>query len=267
MSERQNQQKAVDQAQQNKELFPLDDVRSPDFIFLDTGSVESPDAFCDLGAYSAFMDGINSMNMDLVSTSDFDPTSTRSPLSARSESVDHILSRFPCIDTRSHPSNSNDQGNNGGLQSDDLSSTEAEKARWLSPLHIAAQRGHDRVVRVLLQHHIDCNEKDSDGLTPLIHATIRGYDDVVNSLLLHGAGIGYVDNDHRSALHWAVIYRREGLLTILLKACKGERTLIDGYNKEGKTPLLMAVDAGFEAGVQILLELGANIHYKARISN
>ncbi|KAJ5373388.1 hypothetical protein N7517_005394 [Penicillium concentricum] len=37
---------------------------------------------------------------------------------------------------------------------------------WLSALHIAAQKGHHRIMRVLLQQNIDCDEMDSDGLRP-----------------------------------------------------------------------------------------------------
>ncbi len=36
--------------------------------------------------------------------------------------------------------------------------------KWLSPLHMAAQKGHDRIVRMLLEHNGDCNEGDSEGL-------------------------------------------------------------------------------------------------------
>ncbi|KAI9046203.1 ankyrin repeat domain-containing protein [Aspergillus affinis] len=51
---------------------------------------------------------------------------------------------------------------------------------WLSILHLAVQKGHDSIVRVLLERNMDCNDPDSDGLTPLMHATIQG----------HGAGRG-----------------------------------------------------------------------------
>ncbi|KAI1353775.1 hypothetical protein F5Y01DRAFT_40824 [Xylaria sp. FL0043] len=43
---------------------------------------------------------------------------------------------------------------------------------WMSSLHIAAQNGNDRIVRMLLRHQSDSNERDSDGLTPL-HYAIR----------------------------------------------------------------------------------------------
>lgn len=133
-----------------------------------------------------------------------------------------------------------------------------------SPLHIAAAKGHDRIVRILLQHAIDCNETDSDGLTPLIHATVGGYGDVVSSLLSHGASVAAVDGQHRSALHWAVLHRREGVLKILLDWCAARQTAIDIYDEAGMTPLHTAVDMGYDAGVQLLLQLGANAQYRTR---
>jgi hypothetical protein len=134
---------------------------------------------------------------------------------------------------------------------------------WQSTLHIAAQRGHERIIRLLLERNIDCNEKDSDGLTPLIHATIQGHEAVVSLLLAHNAYIGEVDGQCRTAIHWAVLQRREAVLRILLSSCTGEQPFIDTYDKSGKTPLHLAVDMGFESGVQALLQCGANLHCKA----
>jgi hypothetical protein len=136
---------------------------------------------------------------------------------------------------------------------------------WLSPLHIAAQKGHDRIVRILLRHNIDCNEKDSDGLTPIIHAVIGGHEDVLRSLLSHGVRIGSVDGQQRpSALHWAVLHRRGTLLRVLLNHCLEEKALIDCYDDTGRTPLHLAIDTDFEDGVVILLQFGADPQHKAR---
>ena len=185
---------------------------------------------------------------------------------ARLEIGEHRISGLPPNGSRARSESVSGHGSDSlGLQIDE-SISPSGRAGWLSPLHIAAQKGHDRIARLLLQHSIDCNEKDSDGLTPLIHATIGGFEDVISSLLSHGARIGNVDGQRRSAFHWAVIYRREAVLKILLNHCAGERTLIDGYDNEGRTPLHMAVDMGFEAGVQVLLQFGANVHYRARKS-
>lgn len=135
---------------------------------------------------------------------------------------------------------------------------------WMSPLHMAAQRGHNRIVRMLLQYHPLCDERDSDGVTPLMHATVGGYEDVVSSLLSHGARIDSVDCRNRSVLHWAVLHRREALLKMLLAYCAGDHAVIDAYDNAGRTALHTAIDTGFEAGVHILLQLGANIHSRAR---
>jgi ankyrin repeat protein len=128
-----------------------------------------------------------------------------------------------------------------------------------SPLQIAVQKGHGKIVRLLLEHHADCNQRDSEGLTPLIHAIIRGHDDVVDLLLSHGAGIQYLDDQHRSALHLAVVHRRERLLKKLLNHCASDIAVIDGCTKDGKTPLHIAIEMGHEVAVEMLLEYGASV--------
>ncbi|KAI9727715.1 MAG: hypothetical protein M1828_005943 [Chrysothrix sp. TS-e1954] len=128
-----------------------------------------------------------------------------------------------------------------------------------STLHIAVQKGNCRVLRLLLEHGADCDSKDTAGFTPLICATIRGYDDMVCLLLLHGAGIGHVDNSHRSALHWAIICRRERLLQKLLKHCGNDDALINSSTIEGRTALYIAVENGFDEAVELLLEHRAKL--------
>lgn len=137
---------------------------------------------------------------------------------------------------------------------------------WLSTLHIAAQKGHNRIVRVLMQHQVNCNVKDSDGRTPLMHAVIEDHQAVVISLLAYGARVGERDCVCRSALHWAVWHRRESILRILLKHhSERERDLdIDTYDENGCTSLHIAVERGFETGVLMLMQSGANLHSKAR---
>jgi len=71
---------------------------------------------------------------------------------------------------------------------------------WASPLHIAAQKGHDRIIKVLLQHNADCNIRDGEGRTPLIYASIGGHNDIVPRLLNAGALLSFVDRRHRSAI-------------------------------------------------------------------
>ncbi|CAJ2514332.1 Uu.00g024510.m01.CDS01 [Anthostomella pinea] len=129
---------------------------------------------------------------------------------------------------------------------------------WLGPLHIAAHKGHDKILKLLIQHNPDCNEKDGSNLTPLIHAVIGGYEDVVNTLLQHAARVSEIDLQGRSSLHWAVVHRRDSILRLLLENCHGLGAAVNAYDNHGKTPLHMAIDTGFEEGVQILLRYGAD---------
>lgn len=215
-----------------------------------------------------------------------------SPSAAHTSSTGFSLNNFYNRDRESPASNSNstpiklppsDPGPNArpgtvspsdhdGLDSSahDASSCSSpaapEDKGWFGGLHIAARRGHDRIVRTLLQHNVNCNERDSDGSTPLIHAVIEDHEAVVACLLAHGARIGEGDNVGRSALHWAVLHRRESLLRLLLgHFSERERELeINTYDDFGWTPLHMAIERGFEEGVQLLLQYGANLHSRAR---
>lgn len=123
----------------------------------------------------------------------------------------------------------------------------------------------------VLQQQMDPNSRDSDGLTPLMHASAGGHEEVAGLLLAHGARLGEVDAHRRSALHWAVIAHREGMLRLLLKhadAASGDDASfqVEVYDDAGHTPLHTAVDIGFEAGVAVLLGFGADPYSRAKKS-
>ncbi|ROW17039.1 hypothetical protein VPNG_01225 [Cytospora leucostoma] len=83
-----------------------------------------------------------------------------------------------------------------------------------------------------------------------------------------GAHLGGVDGRRRSALHWAVKARREAMLRLLLRHADAanDTSVIDSYDDAGRTPLHVAIDCGFEPGVPLLLDFGANMHSRARKS-
>ncbi len=153
----------------------------------------------------------------------------------------------------------------GGQQSRDSPSSTGSDS-WLTPLHVAVKAGHNSVVCVMLKHIGDCNERDSEGRTPLAHAIMGKHQDITRSLLRHGAQIRDVDGQQTSALHLAAELRRESILEILLNYCGDADMLVDIYNNSGQTPLHVAIEAGFEEGVRLLLQRGANLPYMARNS-
>ncbi|KAI9742528.1 MAG: hypothetical protein M1818_003668 [Claussenomyces sp. TS43310] len=142
--------------------------------------------------------------------------------------------------------------------------TSLPTASWESPLHIAAQKGHSGIAQLLLEHHVDCNEKDSDGLTPLAHAIRGDHEAAVRLLLSHGARLDYTDGPGCSVFHCAVIHRREALLRLFASHCAADLSLLDAFDLEGMTPLHRAVATNFEAGVRILLHHGASAHHRVR---
>ncbi|KAJ5946512.1 ankyrin repeat-containing domain protein [Penicillium verhagenii] len=145
--------------------------------------------------------------------------------------------------------------------------TTSNKDGWIGSLHIAAQRGHEQIARVLLeQSSVDINKADSDGRTPLIHAIVENHKSVVRLFLEKGAIMAISDCDGRSAFHWAVLYRRIDILQLLLKHREeSEMSLnLDTHDNTGWTPLHMAIIRDFEPGVLILIQAGADMNALAR---
>lgn len=140
---------------------------------------------------------------------------------------------------------------------------------WISTIHIAVQSGNERILGMLLRQDTEgINCPDSNGRTPLFHAAIQDNEPVVQMLLAHGARIGLADKEGRSPLHWAVLYRRLEVLRALLEHWnRRERNTfgIDAHDNVGWTPLHLAVERRFEAGVLLLMQHGANIKARAKM--
>ncbi|TQV91955.1 hypothetical protein V2A60_005952 [Cordyceps javanica] len=140
---------------------------------------------------------------------------------------------------------------------------------WISTIHIAVQSGNERILDMLLRQDTEgINCPDSNGRTPLFHGAIQDNEPVVQMLLAHGARIGLLDKEGRSPLHWAVLYRRLEVLRTLLEhwnKCERHSFDIDAHDNVGWTPLHLAVERRFEAGVLLLMQHGANIKARAKM--
>lgn len=140
--------------------------------------------------------------------------------------------------------------------------TEQADKRGLSPLALAAARGHVSTARVLLQSNARADATDSRGFTPMHHASNRGHSTMVTTLgatTLGAASIETVDQLGRTPLHCCCamgqIAVAEALLTL---GTARTSALLLARDLEGRTPLMLAVRNGHLPVVRRLLELSSS---------
>ena len=124
-----------------------------------------------------------------------------------------------------------------------------------TPLHLAAEFGHDVIVTLLLDQGHDVNAQICDGETPLWCATFKGKRDIVQQLLDRGADADLVRNDGVSPLYIALEHRDPALVRSLLAS--GCDTNLRDSN--GDTPLRKAIEHGSDELIEDLLGRGADL--------
>jgi hypothetical protein len=147
---------------------------------------------------------------------------------------------------------------------DDVNQQHPDK-KGATRLWDAAEQGHVKAVRVILQHpQVNPNAvRQNSNTTPLFIAAHRGNEEVVEALLGHpdiqinwGAGRG------ASPLFIAAQEGREGVVEILLRHQNVELNQATGENRV--TPLCIAAELGHEHIVKLLLTAkGINANHAA----
>ena len=124
-----------------------------------------------------------------------------------------------------------------------------------TPLSWAAERGHEAVVKLLLETgKVDVDSKDSNGRTPLSRAAEGGHEAVAKLLLETGkVDVDSKDSNGRTPLLRAAEGGHEAVVKLLLKTGKVD---VDSKDSNNRTPLLRAAEGGHEAVVKLLLETG-----------
>ena len=94
---------------------------------------------------------------------------------------------------------------------------ETDNYGW-SPLHIAAAKGHDEVITVLVNAGADREQVDQKGWTPLLVATACGTSRAAKALLAAGVNANAVGGDDSTALAIAASRGNLELVKLLVNA-------------------------------------------------
>ncbi|KAL5752396.1 hypothetical protein ACOSQ2_022903 [Xanthoceras sorbifolium] len=135
----------------------------------------------------------------------------------------------------------------------------ATSKKWL-PLHTLAASGEFYIVDALLKHNVDINGVDKNGLTALHKAIIGKKQAVTNYLLRESANPFVRDEDGATLLHYAVqTASSPAIKTLLLYNVD-----INLQDNDGWTPLHLAVQARRTDIMKLLLIKGADKALKNR---
>lgn len=130
----------------------------------------------------------------------------------------------------------------------------------VTPLFVAAQNGHVKVVKLLLDAGAKRDAVDVDGTTPLCIAVQNGHFNVVELLLEAGADINATSSNGVTPLVIAAYTGYYDIVKLLVE--RGAD--IEKVTKEGYSPLYAAAHAGYACIVALLVGSGAD---SKRITN
>mmetsp|Transcript_54509 Transcript_54509/g.127372 ORF Transcript_54509/g.127372 Transcript_54509/m.127372 type:complete len:776 (-) Transcript_54509:69-2396(-) len=128
-----------------------------------------------------------------------------------------------------------------------------------TPLMMAAAGGNADLVGLLLSNRADPWARDKDGYDPLTVACGGGFVDVVEMLLNVGASVNKPFDDGRYPIHLAAMWGRPKMIKFL--ADKGAEVNVV-WEDYGDTPLMSAVEWGYNEAIRVLVSLKADLHKK-----
>lgn len=127
----------------------------------------------------------------------------------------------------------------------------------VAPLHMACQRGHLEILRMLLAARADPDQASCDGGRPLSIASSRGHLEVVRLLLDAGAKLEH-SGSHSSG-HPLLLAAQRGNLEVLRMLIAAGADVNRATNL-GYTPLLVATQRGHCEAVRVLIEAAADVN-------
>jgi hypothetical protein len=124
-----------------------------------------------------------------------------------------------------------------------------------TPLHYAAQNGHELIVGLLLERNANVNVASTKGNTPLTLAALKGHKEVVESLLTAGADMHARNKDGWTPLHYAAHDGHKDTVELLL--ANGANA--DKETKRGDTACGLAAQSGHSAVAALLRPRRASV--------
>ena len=132
-----------------------------------------------------------------------------------------------------------------------------------APLHVAARRDDEELVRRLLKHGADIDAPSGEG-TPLHVAVLRGHRRIIELLLSRGANVQLASSpEYGTPLHVAAARDRVEVVRLLLR----QGAEVNARGRAGRTPLHEAVDKLHLASASALLAAGAEVNYRTNTTS
>ncbi len=121
----------------------------------------------------------------------------------------------------------------------------------LTALHIAAERGYQEIVGILLDAGAAIDKRGAKGATALRQAALSGHRNVVQQIIQRGANVDAQDDDGFTALHVVAQFNHLDIARTLLQA----KATPNMPNKHRKSPLFVAAIHNNPDIVQALLRV------------
>jgi hypothetical protein len=139
----------------------------------------------------------------------------------------------------------------------------AKREGGSTPLHGAAEGGHEEIVELLIVAGADLHARTvpmlgGGGWTPLHSAARQGHREIVELLIANGTDVNSRDSTGKSSLHDAALEGHKEIVELLI--IKGaDLNAESGYYG---TPLHVAAGIGHKEIVELLIANGANVNVK-----
>ena len=125
-----------------------------------------------------------------------------------------------------------------------------------TPIHIAAKKTNVELAKYLIEKGCDPTEPNNQGWTPLHNAATHGHIRMMKLLIEHGADINAKTNSGFTVIHIALRNNQVDTVIYLLNIGANPNS----FTKEEKSPLCLAILKHFNELAKLLIEHGAEVN-------